>query len=407
MRTPSEATHGLAGQSITGPPGVQDARDSAGLVGEAGGGQVDGLYVHVPFCFRKCHYCDFYSIVDRPERQRAFAERLIDEMTTLGALIGPGVRTVFVGGGTPTLLGPDVWRRVLAELARSFDLSGVVEFTVEANPETVTAELMTVLAAGGVNRISIGAQSFDVRHLKTLERWHEVDNVTRAVDAARAAGIDDVNLDLIFAIPGQLLDDWRADLRRALALEPVHLSCYALTYEPDTPMTVKLRQGLIGRCDEQLEATMYERTIEALAGAGFEHYEISNFARPGRRCEHNLVYWRSGNWLGLGPGAASHVDGLRWKNVPNVGRYLTVRGGAPVQEVERLDADGRFGEQLMMRLRLIDGVELDWLDRQLDARRGAVVEQHIGAGLLKRTDTHLRLTRRGLLLGDSVAAELL
>ena len=374
---------------------------------EAGGRWVDGLYVHVPFCFRKCHYCDFYSIVDGPERQRAFAERLIEEMATLGAVIEPGVRTVFIGGGTPTLLGPDVWRQVLAGMARSFDLSGVVEFTVEANPETVTAELMAVLAAGGVNRLSIGAQSFDVRHLKTLERWHEVDNVARAVGAARAAGIDDVNLDLIFAIPGQSLDDWRADVEQAMALAPEHLSCYALTYEPDTPMTAKLRRALITRCDEQLEAAMFERTIEMMTDAGFEHYEVSNFARPGRRCRHNLMYWRSGNWLGLGPGAAGHIDGLRWLNLPNVGRYLSVRGGAPVQEVERLDDDGRIGEQLMMRLRLIDGVELDWLDRQMDARRAAVIAQHIGVGLLERTDSHLRLTRRGLLLGDSVAAELL
>ena len=390
--------------------------------------RVRGLYLHIPFCFHKCHYCDFYSIVDDRDRQAVFVDRMIDEMAALGPLIrgveGP-IETIFTGGGTPTLLAAPLWVKLIEALRRHFDVSGVAEFTVEANPETVTAELLDVLVDGGVNRMSVGCQSFDPRHLKTLERWHDPRNVERAVQLARAAGITNLNLDLIFAIPGQTLADWQSDLERALALGPMHLSCYSLMYEPNTAITKKLEMGMLEACDEDLEAAMYEHTIDRLREAGFEHYEISNWAltpspsqgegrgeghlssRRAARCRHNMLYWLNENWLAVGPSASGHVNGVRWKNLPHLGRYLASTGGSPIQDVEQLDPGASIGEQLMLRLRLIEGVELDWLEPRMTPERAAAIERHTAAGLLEQTTTHLRLTRRGLLLADDVIADLL
>jgi len=368
--------------------------------------QIAGLYLHIPFCFHKCHYCDFYSIVDDRDRQAAFTDRLIDEIRVWSAAGPCRPRTIFVGGGTPTLLRPELWRELLAAL-RSFDLSHLVEFTVEANPETVTAELLEILAGGGVNRMSIGAQSFNPAHLQTLERWHDPTNVGKAVGLARQAGIENVNLDLIFAVPGQTLHEWRQDLDRALELAPAHLSCYSLVFEPNTPLTTKLRLGRIAQTDQELEAEMFACTIDTLCALGFEHYEVSNFARPGRRCEHNLIYWRNESWLALGPSASGHVAGLRWKNVPHLGQYLAGGGPAPIQDVERLGPEASLGEQLMLRLRLLEGVDNRWLEQSLSAQRRETVRRHIAAGLLEETDARTRLTRRGLMLADAILSELL
>ena len=395
---------------------LQQARTSRDLLQTLDSSTVTGLYLHVPFCFHKCHYCDFYSIVDDRGRQTAFARRMSEEIRDLGRVRpGLGIETIFVGGGTPTLLRADLWRQILAALDESFDLSSLAEFTVEANPETVTDELLEVLVAGGVNRMSIGAQSFNEAHLKTLERWHDPRKVEVAVNMARRAGIDNINLDLIFAVPGQTLDEWANDLQTALALEPTHLSCYSLTYEPNTAMTKKLAMGLIEPADEAVEAAMFEHTIDTLTAAGFEHYEVSNFARKGteprqnpksNRCQHNLMYWLNGQWLAIGPSASGHVAGVRWKNLPHLGKYLASEQ-TPIQDVEQLDREASIGEQLMLRLRLIDGVPWDWCERALSRERLGTVDRLIADGSLERTAMHLRLTRRGLMIADSVIGELL
>ncbi len=373
-----------------------------------------GLYIHVPFCVHKCHYCDFYSLVETgPQSRRpAFTDRLIEEIHAAAPWLGGPLATVFVGGGTPTLLEPDLWVRLLAAIRSDLDLQSDCEFTVEANPDALTAELLDVLVAGGVNRLSMGAQSFDPKLLKALERTHDPDNVRRGVEMIRAAGITNFNLDLIFGIPGQDLEGWAADLDAVLALEPTHLSCYNLTYEPNTPLAAKLRRGAIQRVDEDVEAEMYEATMDRLGGAGFEHYEISSWARPGRACRHNLLYWRNGSWWPLGPGAAGHVDGVRWKNAPRLGEYLRVRPLPPITGQEQLDQDGRIGETLMLGLRLLEGIALDRLEAMLavgargEPRRRAV-ERHTASGLLEQRAGRLRFTRGGLLLADTVLADLL
>lgn len=375
---------------------------------------VHGLYLHIPFCFHKCHYCDFYSIVDDRDRQAAFISRMIEEINAWhekAADLAP--QTLFVGGGTPTLLKPDLWQKLLEALHHGFDMSQMREFTIEANPETVSAELLDILVAGGVNRISIGAQSFQPDHLKTLERWHDPANVAKAARLASQAGLTNINLDLIYAIPGQTPADWQADLEMALSLDPQHLSCYALTFEPNTALTVRRDLGRISPADEEIERAMFEQTISTLTGAGFEHYEISNFARitsdPAKsyRCLHNLNYWQNHNWLAIGPSASGHLDGLRWKNIPHLGRYLASAGLPPAVDIERLDRDDAIGEQLMLGLRLIDGLPLDWIQTHVRGERLSEIERHIDTGLLERSATHLRLTAKGLLLADGIIATLI
>lgn len=406
---------------------------------------IHGLYLHVPFCFHKCHYCDFYSLVEpagRPDRQEAFTDALIAELTHEVEKYRPKPTTLFVGGGTPTLLRADLWRKLLDALHAAGVMQRVSEFTVEANPETVTPELLSVLAGGGVNRVSMGAQSFNTDQLKTLERWHDPDTVPKAVAMLRDAGISNFNLDLIFAIPGQTLDALDNDLNTALSLNPTHLSCYSLIFEPNTPLTQKMKLGRVSPVGEELERDMYAHVIQRLDAAGFEHYEISNWARKGTGnrdqgsgrddttpsrlapkavrvagdaaltayvCHHNLAYWHNHNWLGLGPSAASHVGGKRWKNEAHLARYLAGSPIPPTCDHEELPPRQRIGEQIMLGLRLRQGLSLDWIDEHIppaDPRRDTI-EEMIQIHMLERTDTRLRLTHAGLFLADSVIAKLL
>jgi oxygen-independent coproporphyrinogen-3 oxidase len=361
------------------------------------------LYIHVPFCFHKCHYCDFYSIVDKQDRQGAYTDRLCEELRALAPWAGP-LRTVFVGGGTPTLLRPDLWERVLEALRGAYEFAPGHEFTVECNPETATPELMAVLAAGGVNRISIGAQSFNPTHLKTLERWHDPANVARSLELARAAGIVRQSLDLIWGIPGQTLAEWEQDLRTALSLGTSHLSCYSLTYEPGTAMTARLNRGEFAKVDEDLDADMFCLTLDTLRREGMERYEVSNFARPGAECRHNLAYWRQEDWLAAGPSASAHMAGWRWKNTPRLDDWLNFSDGglAPVVDMEPAEERRNLRERLMTGLRIAEGVEVVDEPR---VRRAA--ERNIERGLLVERGGRWVLTDAGFMVGDTVAAELM
>lgn len=381
---------------------------------------VRSLYIHVPFCFHKCHYCDFYSIVDTRDRQPAFVDRLERELRAIAPwAAGAPLLTIFVGGGTPSLLAPDLWSRLLTTLASAFDLSlilrGEGEFTVECNPETVTPDLMHVLRAGGVNRVSMGAQSFDKTHLKTLERWHDPESVPRAIQTARDAGIPRQSLDLIYAVPGQTLADLDRDLDAALALRTEHLSAYSLTYEPGTAMTARLARGDFTRADEDLEADMFEHVGARLESAGLERYEVSNFARPGAPCRHNLAYWRQEDWLAAGPSASGHVAGHRWKNVPRLDEYLDGddAGFAPIIDHEPPDPRRGLAERLMTGIRLAEGLDLSHVESQagtldpaLPTTLDRIIARHESTGLVARSDGRLRLTSRGLLLADLVARDL-
>jgi len=376
---------------------------------------IDALYLHVPFCFHKCHYCDFYSLVEpeNRDRQEAFTHRLIRELNHRSKQLHIKPETLFVGGGTPTLLREPYWQQILETLDALAITPGLREFTVEANPETVTPELARTLVAGGVGRVSMGAQSFQPELLKALERWHDPASVPRAVDILRSAGVKQINIDLIFAIPGQTMAMLEADINAALALQPDHLSCYGLTYEPQTALTQRLKMGQVTPADESLEKQMYEYLLDRLDAEGFEHYEVSNWARRSpdgpRVCHHNMAYWFNRNWLGCGPGAGSHVAGYRWKNLPNLGKYLANEPEPPVQDVEGPDEDRQLGEALMLGLRLRQGVTLDWYQSAVapkDSRR-QVIEDMLHYGMMEQTTTHLRLTRQGLLVADYIIGKLL
>ncbi|MGQ0628422.1 MAG: radical SAM family heme chaperone HemW [Phycisphaerales bacterium] len=387
----------------------------AGKAMPGGHDPVASLYIHVPFCFHKCHYCDFYSFVDTEDQQEAFVERLCEELGALHVHAG-ALSTIFVGGGTPSLLRPELWRRLLRVLHELFDMrefakAGPGEFTVECNPETVTRELAETLVGGGVNRVSFGAQSFVERHLKTLERWHDPASVTAALGVVREAGIRRTSLDLIYAIPGQTLDEWASDVRTALGLGVEHLSCYNLTYEQGTAMTVRLGRGEFEPAAEDLEADMFERAADLALAAGLERYEVSNYARPGAECRHNLAYWRQSQWLAAGPSASGHVGGVRFKNTPHLPKYLASRGKgyAPVVDVEGVDTRRAMRERLMTGLRLREGVmtvmaeEADAVAPGAGARMTGLADELIRDGLLCGDDGRWRVTSRGWLLADYVA----
>ncbi len=415
MQECNPPTHAIQAQNKTGPDTPQP---------------VHGLYLHIPFCFHKCHYCDFYSLVEpkgKPDRQESFTHALIAELLHQADLYSPlQPQTIFVGGGTPTLLRPDLWTKLLNAMQQAGTLDRVTEFTVEANPETVTPQLMDVLAAGGVNRVSLGAQSFNLKQLKTLERWHDPDTVPKAIAMVRNVGITNFNLDLIFAIPGQTTDLLDQDLDAALALNPTHLSCYSLIFEPNTPLTQKMKMGRISPVGEDIEKNMYDHVIQRLDREGFEHYEVSNWAKRSATdnlkssiyhpptpnphiCQHNMIYWTNRNWLGLGPFAASHIAGTRWKNEPHLGRYLTHSPTPPTIDREQLPLRPRIGEQIMLGLRLREGLTLHWVNQHIPHNdpRTTTINELIQINMLERTDTHLRLTRQGLFLADSVIAKLL
>jgi len=379
----------------------------------APGPHAASLYIHIPFCTHKCHYCDFYSLVDTRDRQDAFVDRLCAELAVLSAWAGP-LRTIFVGGGTPSLLRVDLWSKLLACLHDRFDLSGISrmtgEFTVECNPETVSSPLMDVLSAGGVTRVSLGAQSFNPAHLKTLERWHDPEKVLPALAMAEQAGITRRTIDLIFAIPGQTLDEWDADLRTALGMGVEHMSCYALTYEPGTAMTARLHRGDFSRTDEDLEAEMFLHTLRTLRGAGLDRYEVSNFAIPGAESLHNLAYWRQESWLAAGPAASGHVAGMRWKNQPRLDDYLkpTQHAFSPVIDVELPDERRALLERLMTGLRLREGVDgAEILTRAAGVESGAADRiARTASNAMERGHMHRgdrwSLTDDGFLIADAI-----
>lgn len=379
--------------------------------------EVEALYVHVPFCFHKCHYCDFYSITRQtPARMEGFVDLILresDMWITPESGPQPRIRTIFFGGGTPSLLPLEAMRRLITQLRRRFDLTGVREWTVEINPATAALDYCQMLRDSGVNRLSFGAQSFNPAELATLERHHHPDDVRRSLDLARAAGFRRLNVDLIYAIPGQNLASWAKSLDEAVALKTPHISCYNLTYEPNTPMAVRKRLGHFTPVDEETELSMFHHTRRQLAGAGMTPYEISNYALPGEECQHNLLYWTGGNYIGLGPSAASHVQGHRWRNRPHLGEWeqAVAAGHLPAADVEHLTPVRRAGELAMLMLRLAGGIDYAAFASRtgLDAREAYVsqIQQLTRAGLLTAGRTAICLTEKGLNVADAVAAEFL
>ena len=371
------------------------------------------LYVHIPFCESKCSYCDFYSVAAGGVQESHYVDALAAE-SALRTPEGFAPRTVFVGGGTPTALSDDDFVRML-DLVRGIALPGgrLVEWSVEANPGSLTPAKARALADAGVTRISLGVQSFDDAVLRSVGRVHDAKTAREAVAIARGSGVPTVSLDLLFAIPGQGLATFERDLAEAVALGTDHVSAYALLYEHGTTMTRRRDEGLVEREEEDIELTMMRRAREVLGAAGFRRYEISNFARPGRECLHNVNYWRNGEYLGLGASAASYLGGERRTNVASWRDYETASLGGrdPAVFRERLAAGNAMGEEVMLRLRMAEGLSFAALSARwkLDARAryDGLVRRFAAAGLLDVTEggDRIAFSERGLEVADGVLAE--
>ncbi|MCX7708183.1 MAG: radical SAM family heme chaperone HemW [Anaerolineae bacterium] len=401
------------------------------------------LYIHIPFCAVRCAYCDFNTYAGLERLHEPFVAALVEEICRAGAVRGrPPVRTIFVGGGTPTVLPPELLARALDACRRAFDIAPDAEITCEANPGTVDQARFGTLRAMGVNRLSMGVQSFDDAELHWLGRMHTAEEAVVAFHAARRAGFDNINLDFIFGLPGQTFDTWARTLTQAIALGPEHLSLYSLTVEHGTPLYDRVRRGLADAPDDDLAAELYELACRILETAGYEQYEISNWARRMSEstnlehpvchsrheirdslfeirhspfaCRHNLVYWHHEPYLGFGPGAHSFDGARRWWNVKPVPEYIgrMAAGRSPERGGEIIDRRTAMGEFMMLGLRLVrEGVT----DERFRGRFGVGMDEVFGEPiarlvaqeLLERLPDRLRLTPRGRLLGNRVFGEFL
>jgi len=379
------------------------------------------LYVHVPFCTAKCTYCDFNSYAGQESLMRPYAEAVAREAGLWAPRLGGRkAATVFFGGGTPSLLPLEEMRLIVAALRDCFEVESGAEMTLEANPGTVDAARLQGLRELGFDRISFGVQSFHDAELRSLERIHDAREVEDAFRWARQAGFENVNLDLIYGLAGQDLNGWQANLERALELGPEHLSLYALTLEEGTPLTREVARGRASGPDLDLQADMFEWSVSRLRKAGFRHYEVSNWARPGRECRHNLVYWRNGDWLGLGPGAHSHLFGRRFAGAASPSRYIALvqeaaaaaasDAGEDLAAMRHLtlheppDGAREMAETVFLALRLREGLDLEAFRSRFGVDFESVyagpLRETIELGLTELLDGRLRLRDEAVLLGD-------
>jgi oxygen-independent coproporphyrinogen-3 oxidase len=380
------------------------------------------LYLHIPFCAKRCPYCDFNTYAGLEDQFESYTVALCREIRQGGeARARPPVRTIFVGGGTPTVLEPELLGRILEACREAFAIAPGVEITSEANPGTVDREHFAAMRVLGVNRLSMGVQSFDEAELQWLGRIHNAVEAERSFEAARTAGFDYINLDFMFGLPDQQPETWAGTLARALALGPEHLSLYSLIVEEGTPLADWVRRGAVAEPDDDLAADLYTYAMEALEAAGFEQYEISNWSRAGRECRHNLVYWRNEPYLGFGAGAHSFDfdperpgGGRRWWNVRPVPAYIKRMQSGPEARggQEFITPRLAMGETMMVGLRLVrEGVKDDRFRARfglgLNDVFGETIERLVADGLLERTAEGVRLTPRGRLLGNQVFAAFL
>ena len=367
-------------------------------------------YIHVPFCVHRCGYCDFTVIAGRDDLGDAYLDALDLE---LAGLVEPAeLDTLFVGGGTPTQLAPGRLARLFEIFDRWFDRGPDFEFSVEANPSGLDQAKADVLADAGVNRVSLGVQSFDPHVLATLERDHREPDIAAAVACVRRR-IENVSLDLIFGVPGQSLQLWRETLHRAIDLAPAHISTYGLTFEKGTAFWARREKGRLRPAPEELERDMYALAMDELTAAGFEQYELSNFARPGLACRHNQTYWQGRPYFGFGPGAARYIEGRRETNHRSVTTWLrrVLSGASAIAESETLTPEDRARELLVLGLRTAAGIERSPFEARtgfaLNDLAGAALERHRKAGLIEDTGSYIRLTRAGRFVADSIVVDVL
>jgi oxygen-independent coproporphyrinogen III oxidase len=372
-----------------------------------------GLYIHIPFCERKCIYCDFYSI-ERTEQIDAFVNALLAEIRLVAESVGndPAFTSVFFGGGTPSLLKPEQLEEIVSLLRSSFNIRTDAEFTLETNPGTITFETLHSYRNTGANRISIGIQSFHEDELTFLGRIHNAEQAGDAVRYSRDAGFDNINIDLIYSLPGQTEKKLHYSLDRALDLSPEHISAYSLTFEPETPLYRMLQSRQIQPLPEEEDAALFELTVDVLGSAGYEQYEVSNYARKGKHCLHNLTYWSHDEYIGLGPSAHSYVNGRRYWNVRSLTRYFEVLKvhRLPVAGEEVLTGAQMAGETIFLGLRA-EGLDLRKLRSEfgldLSVSRARQIEEFLRDNMIMLDNERLRVTRKGRIYADLIARELM
>ena len=373
-----------------------------------------GIYVHIPFCASRCAYCDFFSTLRLADTGTRYVEAVIAEAgLRRGELGGEGINTLYMGGGTPSQLPMPLLERLVRGLRGAFDLSGLEEFTIEANPDDVTRAWCAALPALGVNRVSMGVQSFEDPILSAIGRRHTARQAVEAVENLREAGINNISIDLIYGLPGQTVASWTQTVRQAIDLQPQHISAYGLTYEEGTRLWWQRERGEVVEVPEEQCLAMYRILVDELQAAGYEHYEISNFALPGYHSRHNSSYWHDIPYLGLGAAAHSYDGSVRRYNPANLQEYIDkITAGAPACEQEELTQWERYDERVMLGLRTADGVDADrlrqdfgdeaWQHFQREAAR------HITAGNLRQIgESRYVLTRDGIMLSDSIIRDLM
>lgn len=376
-----------------------------------------GIYIHFPFCLRKCDYCDFYSIPYRADLAEEYCTALNCEIERIANRQEWGTAaSVYLGGGTPSLMSPAQIQKLFDHIRKFFSVAIDCEVTMEANPGTVSLDGLKACCEAGVNRISLGVQSFNESELKLLGRIHSRDAVYRSVEYVVDAGIVNYGLDLIYGIPGQGLPEWMHNLQEAVKLAPAHLSCYLLQMDEKVPLALRLQKGEISALPEEDESDMYYAAVDHLRHAGYQHYEISNFCRPGASCRHNLNYWEAGDYLGLGAGAVSFKGGVRYRNLPQIQQYienLLSKDREPPREVmESLTSREQLGcDAMIMGLRMTRGINVDEFEKRFGLRPltafADAVEKSREEGLLEYGHPWLRLTRQGYFLSNRVFVRIL
>ncbi|AIF88524.1 TPA: radical SAM family heme chaperone HemW [Streptococcus agalactiae] len=362
-------------------------------------------YVHIPFCTQICYYCDFSKVFIKNQPVDAYLQALIREFRSYDIT---ELRTLYIGGGTPTSISAVQLDYLLTELSRDLNLNTLEEFTIEANPGDLTVDKIEVLQKSAVNRVSLGVQTFNDKHLKRIGRSHNEVQIYSTIDALKTAGFQNISIDLIYALPGQTMDDVRSNVAKALSLNIPHLSLYSLILEHHTVFMNKMRRGKLHLPTEDLEAEMFEYIISEMERNGFEHYEISNFTKPGFESRHNLMYWDNVEYYGVGAGASGYLDGIRYRNRGPIQHYLkgVSEGNARLSE-EVLSKNEMMEEELFLGLRKKKGVSIGKFEQKFgtsfEKRYGQIVQELQSDGLLKENNGFIQMTKKGLFLGDTVA----
>lgn len=370
-----------------------------------------GIYIHIPFCKKRCLYCAFYSSTRHSMKQR-YTDALCCELTMRKYYVTEVIDTIYFGGGTPSTLSHEQLQQIFHTISENFHIASDAEITLEANPDDLTPEYLACLRSLPFNRLSMGVQSFNDNLLQMLGRRHTAEKACKAVADARSAGFTNISIDLMFALPGSTRHSWSHDLQSAILLQPTHISAYNLTYEEGTPLYNAMQQGSITALSEEENIEQFEMLIDTLGAEGYRHYEISNFAMPGCESRHNSSYWHDIPYLGCGASAHSYNGESRQWNIADIEQYIIgIESGTPLIEIEHLSEEERYNDAILTRLRTSDGLPLQWFKDKFSSKLNRYLRHnaapHLAAGRLKERDGSISLTRKGIFISDAIMRDLI